>query len=75
MDKQYISEYKQYALKVTGAFLELKHGKIYKAEVDKVRPTPIVNGFRKRHNDLHDTKVMITSLYFHHTVSTTYCGN
>ena len=39
MDKQYMSEYKQYALRVSGAFLELIHGKIYKAEVDEVRHT------------------------------------
>ena len=30
MDKQYISEYEQYALNVSGAVLELIHGKIYK---------------------------------------------
>ena len=39
MDKQYLSEYEQYGQKVSGAFLELTLGKIYKAEGDKVRPT------------------------------------
>ena len=67
-DKQYITEYKQYALKGSGAFLELIHGKIHKAEVDKVRQ-PIVNGLRKCHYDRHDRKVMMANIFFLNTVS------
>jgi len=57
MDKEHTSEYKQYALNVSGAFLQLIHGKIYKEEVDKVRPTD-----RKWLDENVNTTVMIERL-------------